>query len=222
MSTAGPAPAASSSTMLDSLIEHLRSKDVALDGQARPVAVLWTDPKGEWRGLIEMMQTRVEEVLVLGDYRPEGRSGPAVWIRCLVDQALDEPALPEDRAPIIYLPGVARQELRAGEACGEEQAWGAMSFPVLAKDRQSPLGQRDVAVLASLAVNVKLHTRAIHIGNLELYGFAQAQTTRVDRGQAGAVVRNVHTAQDPPHFVTTEDHRQPSLSRRPNDLEHRP
>ena len=34
------------------------------------------------------------------------RTGPAIWIRCLVDRTLDEPALPGDRAPIVYLPGV--------------------------------------------------------------------------------------------------------------------
>jgi len=119
MSAAHTMPITSSNTMLDSLIEHLRAKDLALDGQARPVAVLWTDPRGEWRGLIELLQTRVEELLVLGDYRPEARSGPAIWIRCLVDRAVDQPALPEGRAPIVYLPGVARQELRAGEECSE-------------------------------------------------------------------------------------------------------
>ena len=106
-----------SATVLDRLIEHLRARDVATDGQERPAAVLWTDPKAEWRTLIELMQARVEELLVLGDYKPEARTGPAIWIRCLVDRALTEPALPEDRAPIVYLPGVARQDLRAGEEC---------------------------------------------------------------------------------------------------------
>jgi hypothetical protein len=104
-------------TVLDRLVEHRRARDVAADGQERPATILWTDPKAEWRPLVELMQARVEELLVLGDYRPEARSGPAVWIRCLVDRALDEPALPRDRAPIVYLPGVARQDLRAGEDC---------------------------------------------------------------------------------------------------------
>ena len=107
-------------TVLDHLIEHLRAKDVALDGQNRPVAILWTDPKAEWRPVIELMQTRMEELLVLGDYAPDTRTGPAIWIRCYVDRALDEPSLPADRAPIVYLPAVARQELRAGEECPRE------------------------------------------------------------------------------------------------------
>ncbi len=109
--------AASGDTVLYRLIEHIRSKDAVLDGQERPAAILWTDPKAEWLSLIELMLPRAEELLVLGDYRPEARTGPAIWIRCLVDRSLDKPALPPGRAPIIYLPGVARQELRAGDDC---------------------------------------------------------------------------------------------------------
>lgn len=104
-------------TVLDRLIEQLRARDVPLDGQSPPAAILWTDPKREWAPLVDPLLQRVEEYLILGDYAPARRTGPAVWLRCVVDGALDEPALPDDRPPIIYLPGVARQELRAGEEC---------------------------------------------------------------------------------------------------------
>ena len=107
-------------TVLDHLIEHLRARDVQIDGQERPAAILWTDPKAEWRPVIPTIQTRLDELLILGDLAPDMRTGPAIWIRCLVDRTLDEPALPGDRAPIVYLPGVARQELRAGEECHPE------------------------------------------------------------------------------------------------------
>ncbi len=103
--------------VLDQLLEHLRAKDVALEGQERPVAILWTDPKEEWRPLLETLLVNLEELLVLGNYDPARRTGPAIWIRCLVDRVLKEPLLPEDRAPILYLPGVSRQDLRAGEEC---------------------------------------------------------------------------------------------------------
>jgi len=121
MSTGPIPPKADTMTVLDHLIEHLRAKDAALDGQERPAAILWTDPKSEWRPLVEVMQSRVEELLVLGEYRPETRTGPAIWIRCVVDRTLEGPKLPEGRAPIVYLPGVARQQLRAGEECPD--AW---------------------------------------------------------------------------------------------------
>jgi len=111
----GPHPAPD--TVLDRLIDQLRARVAPLDGQARPAAILWTDPKREWAPLVDPLLQRVEEYLALGDYAPARRTGPAVWVRCVVDGALDEPALPDDRPPIIYLPGVARQDLRAGEQC---------------------------------------------------------------------------------------------------------
>ena len=104
-------------SVLDRLIEHLRARDVLLDGTARPAAILWTDPRSEWRPLIELMQSQVDELLVLGDYQPDARTGPAIWLRCVVDRALELPGLPEGCAPIIYLPDVSRQQLRAGPEC---------------------------------------------------------------------------------------------------------
>jgi len=106
-----------SHTPLDRLIDSLRARAVSLDGQVAPAAVLWTDPRGEWRGLIDLLLAPVEELLVLGEYRPEARMGPAIWLRCVVDRALDAPKLPEERPPILYLPEVARQQLRAGQDC---------------------------------------------------------------------------------------------------------
>ncbi len=120
MTTQQTSPPTAPGTVLDQLIEHLRSKAVALDGQERPAAILWTDPAGDWRPLIALLRTRVGELLTLGEYRPEERTGPAIWLRCMVDGSLTEPALPADRVPILYLPGVGRQDLRAGEACREE------------------------------------------------------------------------------------------------------
>ena len=107
-------------TVQDRLIELLRARDIGLDGQARPDAILWTDPKSEWLPIITMMQAELGELLVLGDYNPEAHTGPAIWLRCVVDKVLDDLSLPEGRAPILYLPGVAKQDLRAGDECRED------------------------------------------------------------------------------------------------------
>jgi len=56
-----------SDTILDHLINHIRAEDVALDGRERPTAILWTDPRAEWKPVIETMQKKVKELLVLGD-----------------------------------------------------------------------------------------------------------------------------------------------------------
>ena len=101
-------------TLLDALVENLRSCDYTPGGAARPAAILWTDPQGQWRSLTETLLAAIPELLILGEYSPDSRTGPAIWLRCVVDGTLGEPALPPDRVPIVYLPGVARQELRAG------------------------------------------------------------------------------------------------------------
>ena len=63
-------------TILDRLICGLRAKGTPLDGQVRPAAILWTDPKCDWLPLTELILERVREFLVLGDYQPERRTGP--------------------------------------------------------------------------------------------------------------------------------------------------
>ena len=112
--------AATSVTVLDRLIEHILSRDAMHDGQERPVAILWTDPKEEWKSLTGLLRERLDEFLVLGPYDPHLRAGPAIWIRCLVDQTLAEPKLPQGRPPVVYLPGVGRQDLRAGDDCRDD------------------------------------------------------------------------------------------------------
>ena len=112
-----PGPHPAPDTVLDRLIANLRAKNAPLDGQTGPAAILWPDPKREWAPLVDLFLQRLEEYLALGDYAPGRRTGPAVWLRCVVDGTLGEPTVPKGRPPIIYLPGVARQDLRAGEEC---------------------------------------------------------------------------------------------------------
>lgn len=86
----------------------------------RPAAILWTDPKQQWLPLKSLLLQRMPEFTVLGDYDPGVRTGPAIWIRCVVDRTLEDPKTPENRVPIVYLPGVARQDMLAGEGCPAE------------------------------------------------------------------------------------------------------
>ena len=107
-------------TPLDHLARSLRGRASVPSGQVIPAAILWTDPRAEWRALLPAALTRIPELLALGDYQPERRTGPAIWLRCVVDGAIDLDALPADAIPIIYLPGVERGQLRAGEDCPDE------------------------------------------------------------------------------------------------------
>ena len=104
-------------TPLDHLARALRSRASVPSGQDDPAAILWTDPGAEWGGLLPEALARIPELLALGEYAPAHRTGPAIWLRCVVDGTIDVPGLPADAIPILYLPGVERGQLRAGEEC---------------------------------------------------------------------------------------------------------
>ena len=114
LATVGTQP----STLLEAVIESLASAARHQPGvEERPAAILWTDAKGEWRPLLPLLRERLPQLLVLGEYSPKERTGPAIWLRCAIARTLDDVELPEDEVPIIYMPDVNRQALRAGDEC---------------------------------------------------------------------------------------------------------
>lgn len=64
-----------------------------------PVAILWTDKAKVWAPVIASLRTSLP-ILTLGDYRPDALTGPAIWLRCVVDGTLPEVVLPEG-VPIL-------------------------------------------------------------------------------------------------------------------------
>ncbi len=90
-----------------------------------PVAVLWTDVDGQWGPLVEQLRPLMPELLTLGDYDSDTRTGPTIWLRCVIEPAVRAEAFPEltwpaEAVPVIYMPGISRQTLRAVEECPEE------------------------------------------------------------------------------------------------------
>lgn len=59
----------------------------------------------------------VPELYVLGPYAPEKRQGPVIWLKCFVERTLPDVSPPAGVVPILYLPNVSRQDLRAGGDC---------------------------------------------------------------------------------------------------------
>lgn len=90
------------------------------EGEAAPVALLWADADKQWAALVARLQTALPHLFVLGGYDAAKRTGPAIWLRCVVDRVLEDVALEPGVVPILYLPGVARQSLRAGDECPRE------------------------------------------------------------------------------------------------------
>jgi hypothetical protein len=104
-------------TLLEALIQKLHGCNVHGDAEDSPVAILWTDPRSEWKPLLPLLRQQLPELLCLGDYDPEHQQGPALWLRCIVDRSLPAAEAAAGQIPVIYLPGISRQELRAGEGC---------------------------------------------------------------------------------------------------------
>ena len=93
---------------------------MARGGESGPVAVLWPDPNSDWRPIMKAAMAEMPELLVLGNYCPAEQSGPAIWLRCVIDGTIELPGFPESRTPIVYLPGIGRADLRAGDDCSKE------------------------------------------------------------------------------------------------------
>ncbi len=106
------------STVLESLCEFVRARDTARDGEERPAAILWTDPRREWAPAVDLLRQALPELLVLGEFDPDQRTGPAIWLRCVVDGTMPGET-PDGVTPIILLPGIGRQDLQAGQESDE-------------------------------------------------------------------------------------------------------
>ena len=84
-----------------------------------PAAVLWTDREAEWEPIIPHLRRLMPQLLTLGQYEPEERCGPAIWLRCVIGGALNTPDIPAGTTPIVYLPGVGREQLATAQTCPE-------------------------------------------------------------------------------------------------------
>jgi hypothetical protein len=87
------------------------------EGEVAPAALLWADADKQWASLVTRLQTALPHLFVFGPYDPARRTGPAIWLRCVVDRVLEDVSFAPGVVPILYLPGVARQSLRAGDEC---------------------------------------------------------------------------------------------------------
>lgn len=105
------------STLLEALAKSLAVATRSPEGVAEPIALLWTDAEGQWRPVLPALRAVLPYIYSLGAYDPKSHSGPAIWLKCVVERALPEVAPPPGTVPILYLPGVSRQDLRSGGDC---------------------------------------------------------------------------------------------------------
>ena len=128
--------------IIELLIQSIRSAArYNPEVQTAPACILWPDHNRQWEAVIPRLQEELPELVILGNYCQEKRTGPAIWLRCLVARKIDEVKLPAGRLLIIYLPGISRQDLRATESCpdhtkplAELQYRGAIWSQINSKD----------------------------------------------------------------------------------------
>ncbi len=110
-------------TVVDAIIQSLsRAGEFNRDDQVAPAVILWPDKERQWEPVITSLRERLPHLLTLGTYTPAHKTGPAIWLRCMIgrdgaSQNLPEADWSEKSIPILYLPGVSRQELRAVVEC---------------------------------------------------------------------------------------------------------
>ncbi|MCZ2076047.1 MAG: BREX-1 system phosphatase PglZ type B [Bryobacterales bacterium] len=102
--------------LIERLTASFRAATLAPEGQVPPAAILWTDADGLWLPLLPALRAVCHWVYSFGKYHPETKTGPAIWLKCIVDRTLPE-APPAGETPILYLPHVRRQDLRAAGEC---------------------------------------------------------------------------------------------------------
>jgi hypothetical protein len=105
-------------TVLDAILQSLsRAGEYNRDDQVAPAVILWPDKERQWEPVLPVLRERLPHLLTLGPYAANCKTGPAIWLRCMISRALPEANWSEKTTPILYLPGVSRQELRAVAEC---------------------------------------------------------------------------------------------------------
>ena len=105
------------STLIEAIQHSMAASLRSPDGVADPVALLWTDADGQWKSLIPTLLKASPQLFVLGPYAPDERQGPVIWLKCIIDRTLPHVSPPAGAVPVLYLPHVSRQDLRAGSDC---------------------------------------------------------------------------------------------------------
>jgi hypothetical protein len=104
-------------TLLDGLAAALIEAADAFDkGVHWRAAVLWPDPERQFSPLFARLRAglaaRSLALYRLGPYDPAGGTGPAIWLRCLLDATLPA-SPPPGHVPVFLLPDLSLRDLKS-------------------------------------------------------------------------------------------------------------
>ena len=73
------------------------------------MAVLWTDERRDWEGVLPQLKCALPELFSLGNYHPQERTGPGAWLRMVADGQAG--GLTAGQVPVICLPFLTKLSL---------------------------------------------------------------------------------------------------------------
>ncbi len=86
-----------------------------------PVALIWTDPTEEWLPVVSLLKETFQlPIMTFGSYDPDAWQGPAIYLRCLLEETIPDTNFPKGSCPIIYLPGYSKDAFRNSRDCPDE------------------------------------------------------------------------------------------------------
>jgi hypothetical protein len=56
----------------------------------KPEVILWPDHENQWLDVIDVLQESLQNLLIFGKYDPSRKTGPAIWLKCMVARMLPE------------------------------------------------------------------------------------------------------------------------------------
>lgn len=107
-------------TLLDQVESCMRSAlGFNENAEVAPVVLLWPDRARQFGAVVKALGPRMP-IVTLGEWDPTGAAGPAYWVRCAVAGTVE--LYVPDGTPVVYLPGVGPEDLRAIEGCPRDLA----------------------------------------------------------------------------------------------------
>ncbi len=108
-------------SIFDKVIQALKQAEQHNSNiMVKPEVILWPDPERQWVEVIPVLQIEFPQLLVYGSYDSSKMQGPAIWLKCMIAKTLPEAVWADEATPIIYLPGIAKNDLRNVEKAGLE------------------------------------------------------------------------------------------------------
>ena len=110
-----------SQSIFDKVIQALKQAESHNSNlMVKPEVILWPDPEYQWSEVIAVLQASLPQLLIYGKYDPAKKQGPAIWLKCMAAKTIPSANWEEDITPIIYLPGISKNDLRNVEDAGLE------------------------------------------------------------------------------------------------------